>query len=108
MYRIYVHFCASIYRASAGTVIASAINLNVDSTKLSATTIELIAAAIAAIKSIVASSTENELILDNTMGSGTTGVACQNTNRKFIGIEKETNYFDIAVKRIKDNNNLFT
>ncbi|MFY8160291.1 MAG: DNA-methyltransferase [Candidatus Kapaibacteriota bacterium] len=51
---------------------------------------------------------ENELILDNTMGSGTTGVACQNTNRKFIGIEKETNYFDIAVKRIKDNNNLFT
>jgi site-specific DNA-methyltransferase (adenine-specific) len=53
-------------------------------------------------------SNENELILDNTMGSGTTGVACQNTNRKFIGIEKETNYFDIAVKRIKDNNNLFT
>ena len=51
---------------------------------------------------------ENELILDNTMGSGTTGIACQNTNRKFIGIEKETNYFDIAVKRIKDNNNLFT
>jgi len=51
---------------------------------------------------------ENELILDNTMGSGTTGVACQNTNRKFIGIEKETNYFDIAVKRIKDNVGLFT
>jgi DNA modification methylase len=51
---------------------------------------------------------ENELILDNTMGSGTTGVASQNTNRKFIGIEKETNYFDIAVKRIKDNVGLFT
>lgn len=53
-------------------------------------------------------SNENELILDNTMGSGTTGVACQNTNRKFIGIEKETNYFDIAVNRIKQNQNIFT
>ena len=53
-------------------------------------------------------SNQNDIILDCFMGSGTTGVACQNTNRKFIGIEKETNYFDIAVKRIKDNNNLFT
>lgn len=53
-------------------------------------------------------SNEGDIILDNTMGSGTTGVACQNTNRKFIGIEKETNYFDIAVKRIKQNQNIFT
>jgi site-specific DNA-methyltransferase (adenine-specific) len=45
---------------------------------------------------------ENETVLDFTMGSGTTGVACVNTGRKFIGIEKEKNYFDIAVKRIKE------
>ena len=45
---------------------------------------------------------ENETVLDNTMGSGTTGVACVNTNRQFIGIEKEKKYYDIAVKRIQD------
>ena len=44
---------------------------------------------------------EGETVLDNTMGSGSTGVACLNTNRKFIGIEKEENYFEIAKKRIK-------
>lgn len=43
---------------------------------------------------------EGETVLDNCMGSGTTGVACVNTNRQFIGIEKEKNYFDIAVDRI--------
>ena len=43
---------------------------------------------------------ENETILDFTMGSGTTGVACKNTNRNFIGIEMDDNYFDIATKRI--------
>ena len=47
-------------------------------------------------------SLEGEMILDNTMGSGTTGVACVNTNRQFIGIEKEKKYYDIAVKRIQD------
>jgi site-specific DNA-methyltransferase (adenine-specific) len=45
---------------------------------------------------------EGETVLDNTMGSGTTGVACINSGRNFIGIEKEKNYFDIAVKRIKE------
>jgi DNA modification methylase len=35
------------------------------------------------------------------MGSGSTGVACKNTNRNFIGIEKDDNYFKIAVNRIK-------
>lgn len=45
---------------------------------------------------------ENELVLDNTMGSGTTGVACVNTNRKFIGIELDDKYYDIAYKRIKN------
>ena len=44
---------------------------------------------------------ENELILDFTMGSGSTGVACMNTNRQFIGIEKDKNYFNIAKKRIE-------
>jgi len=43
---------------------------------------------------------ENETVLDFTMGSGTTGVACVNTNRKFIGIEMDDNYFDIGSKRI--------
>jgi len=38
---------------------------------------------------------ENETILDFTMGSGSTGVACFNTNRKFIGIEKDKKIFDI-------------
>ena len=36
------------------------------------------------------------------MGSGSTGVACLNTNRKFIGIELDENYFNIAKKRIED------
>jgi len=43
-----------------------------------------------------------QTILDPFMGSGSTGVACVKTGRKFIGIEKEKRYFDIAVKRIKD------
>ena len=43
---------------------------------------------------------ENEIVIDNTMGSGTTGVACIETGRKFIGIEKEQEYFTIAEKRI--------
>lgn len=46
---------------------------------------------------------ENETVLDFTMGSGTTGVACQNTNRKFIGIEKDNKYFEIAQDRIEQN-----
>ena len=45
---------------------------------------------------------EGEVVLDFTMGSGSTGVACANTNRKFIGIELDNNYFDIASKRIKE------
>tara|TARA_R110002126_G_scaffold59268_2_gene155570 strand:+ start:1332 stop:2078 length:747 start_codon:yes stop_codon:yes gene_type:complete len=49
---------------------------------------------------------ENELVLDNTVGSGTTAIACMNTNRKFIGIEKDENYFNIANKRIKEHNQI--
>ena len=45
---------------------------------------------------------ENEIILDFTMGSGSTGVASLNTNRRFIGIELDNNYFDIASKRIEE------
>ena len=45
-------------------------------------------------------SNEGETVLDFTMGSGTTGVACVNTQRKFIGIELDDNYFDIAKQRI--------
>lgn len=45
---------------------------------------------------------EGETVLDNCMGSGTTGVACANTCRRFIGIEKEVRYFDIACRRIED------
>ena len=45
---------------------------------------------------------ENETVLDFTMGSGSTGVGCVNTNRNFIGIEMDSNYFDIAEQRIKE------
>jgi len=44
---------------------------------------------------------EGETVLDNCMGSGTTGVACKNTNRNFIGIEKDEKYFDVASNRIE-------
>jgi DNA modification methylase len=44
---------------------------------------------------------DDAIVLDPFMGSGTTGVACVKTGRKFIGIEKERTYFDIAVKRIE-------
>ena len=47
-------------------------------------------------------SNEHDTVLDNCMGSGTTGVACKNLNRNFIGIEKDKKYFDIAVKRIEE------
>ena len=43
---------------------------------------------------------EGDTVLDNVMGSGTTGVACINTNRNFIGMELEEKYFDIAEQRI--------
>ena len=43
---------------------------------------------------------ENETVLDFTMGSGTTGVAAKNLNRKFIGIEMDEEYFNIAKERI--------
>ena len=43
---------------------------------------------------------ENDLVLDNCMGSGTTGIACKNLNRNFIGIEKDEDYFKIAEQRI--------
>ena len=45
---------------------------------------------------------EGEIVLDNCMGSGSTGVACLNTNRRFIGIEKDEKYFEIACNRIKE------
>ena len=45
---------------------------------------------------------ENETVLDFTMGSGSTGVACQNTNRNFIGIEQDQKYFNTATERIKE------
>ena len=50
---------------------------------------------------------EGDLVLDFTMGSGSTGVACLNTNRRFVGIELDKNYFNIAKNRIEklDKNN---
>ena len=44
---------------------------------------------------------EGEIVLDNCIGSGTTAVACLNTNRNFIGFEKEEKYYNIANKRIE-------
>lgn len=54
---------------------------------------------------------EGEIVLDNTMGSGTTGVACVNTGRAFIGIELDPQYFAIAQRRIRaaqDQQSTFT
>ena len=48
---------------------------------------------------------ENGLVLDFTMGSGSTGVACRNTNRNFIGIEIDENYYNIAKDRIENEKN---
>ena len=52
---------------------------------------------------IVNSTTENGVVCDCFMGSGSTGVACVNTGRHFIGIELDEGYFEIAKKRIKEN-----
>ena len=46
---------------------------------------------------------ENDTVLDFTFGSGSTGVACLNTNRKFLGIEMNANYFEIACNRLNSN-----
>lgn len=54
---------------------------------------------------ILSWSNESDVILDPFMGSGTTGVTCLNTNRKFIGIELDENYFNIAKERIKRTEN---
>jgi len=61
---------------------------------------------------IISWTNENDVVLDCFMGSGTTGVACVNANRNFIGIEKDAVYFEIAKKRIdgsikEKSNNLF-
>ena len=45
---------------------------------------------------------QGDTVLDNCMGSGTTGVACKNLGRKFIGIEQDANYFEIAKNRINE------
>lgn len=57
-------------------------------------------------KIIKTSSNENDVVLDCFMGSGSTGVACANTNRRFIGIEKEEKYFGIAKERIEKASNI--
>ena len=51
---------------------------------------------------IEASTQEGDLILDPFMGSGTTGVAAVKLNRRFVGIDVEKEYFDLAEKRIRD------
>jgi len=50
---------------------------------------------------------ENDLVFDNTAGSGTTAIACLNTNRQFIVMEKEQEYYDIILKRVGDFNKKF-
>lgn len=53
-------------------------------------------------RSIQMITNEGDIVLDFTMGSGTTGLACKHLNRKFIGIELDKGYFDIACKRIEE------
>jgi site-specific DNA-methyltransferase (adenine-specific) len=57
-------------------------------------------------KAIKNFSKENDIVLDPFMGSGTTGVACKNLNRDFIGIELDQEYFKIAKERIESTNPL--
>lgn len=56
---------------------------------------------------VLASSNEGQLILDPFGGSGTTAIACLNTNRQFIVMEKEQKYYDIILKRVADFNKNF-
>jgi site-specific DNA-methyltransferase (adenine-specific) len=49
-------------------------------------------------------SNEGQTVLDNSMGSGTTGLACANTGRRFIGIEKDADFFRVATERISSAN----
>ena len=51
---------------------------------------------------ILTYSNENDIVLDNTFGSCTTGIACINTNRNFIGIENNMDYFNISLKRVEE------
>lgn len=51
---------------------------------------------------------QGETVLDNCMGSGSTGVACVNTGRKFIGIELDEHYFNVAKKRIEEAQEVFS
>lgn len=51
---------------------------------------------------IKTSSNENDVVFDCFMGSGSTGVACLKTNRKFIGIEKDEKYFNITKERLEN------
>jgi site-specific DNA-methyltransferase (adenine-specific) len=45
-------------------------------------------------------SNEDDVVMDNCMGSNTTGLACKELNRQYIGIEKDKNYYDISVSRV--------
>ena len=51
---------------------------------------------------IMASTNEGDVVLDPFLGSGTTAVSCALNNRKYIGIEKEKEYFELAKKRVED------
>ena len=53
-------------------------------------------------------SDKGDIILDPFMGSGTTGIACKNLNRNFIGMELEENYFNIAKERIENHEEAHT
>src|SRR5690606_10509971 len=52
---------------------------------------------------IINSSKEGEIVLDPFMGSGTTAIACMNTNRNYIGFELDKGYYDIILERIKNH-----
>ena len=55
------------------------------------------------IELILDNSNENQVVLDPCMGSSSTGIACLNTNRKFIGVELDDNYFDIGAERMRNH-----
>lgn len=51
---------------------------------------------------------EGDTVLDNCVGSGTTAIACLRTNRNYLCMEKENKYYELTMKRIEDERNLFT
>jgi site-specific DNA-methyltransferase (adenine-specific) len=90
-YPISILSCAVPFTASKSKTYSEDIDLRVHPTQKPIRLLEYL---------IETYSNEGDTVLDNCMGSGSTGVACINTNREFIGMELDENYFKIACERL--------